>query len=73
MSDEPRTPDLLERARLLIDAFRHRDLDAMISANVQQRPAQVAVFDGGLVSRLAAYLDVDQAGAVAERVADERG
>ena len=71
--DEPRTPDLVERARLLIDAFSHRDLDAMMSANVLQRPAQVAVFDGGLVSRLAAYLDVDQARAVAERLAKERG
>jgi hypothetical protein len=30
MPGEPRSPDLVERARLLIDAFSHRDLDALM-------------------------------------------
>jgi ketosteroid isomerase-like protein len=42
-------------------------------AHVEQRPAQVAVFDSGLVSRMSAYLDVDTARTAAERLAEERG
>lgn len=43
------------------------------SAHIQQRPAQVLSFDGGLVSHMSAYLDVDAGRAVAERIAEERG
>jgi ketosteroid isomerase-like protein len=43
------------------------------NAHVQQRPAQVVSFDGGLISRMRAFLDIDEARAAAERLAASRG
>jgi ketosteroid isomerase-like protein len=63
MPDEPRTPDLVERARLLIDAFSHQDLDAMMSYFTPD-----AVWDLS-----AAGMETFEARAVAERLAEERG
>jgi ketosteroid isomerase-like protein len=140
MSEESTTPDLVERARLIMEAFSRRDVEAFMSfykrdavwdlseagmetcagapairafvevwfgaydeltvtgtelldlgngvmfvayqedgrlvgsnAHIQQRPAQVLSFDGGLISRMSAYLDVDAGRAAAERLAEERG
>ena len=140
MSEEATTPDLVSRARLLIDVFSRRDLDAVMTffkpdavwdlsaagmetcagvaairdllevwfgayqeltvtaeklldlgngvvflayhedgrllgsnAHIQQRPAQVVLYDGSLISRMTAYLDVEEARAAAERLAAERG
>jgi ketosteroid isomerase-like protein len=139
MSEESTTPDLVERARLITEAFSRRDVDAFMSffkpdavwdlseagmetcagapairafvavwfgayeeltvtaqelldlgngvvfvayrkdgrlvgsnAHVQQRPAQVVSFDGGLISRMRAFLDTDAARAAAERIAEEQ-
>jgi ketosteroid isomerase-like protein len=42
-------------------------------AHIQQRPAQVVSFDGGLISRMRAYLDIDAARAAAEQLAESTG
>lgn len=63
MSDEPRSPDLVERTWLLIDAFSHRDLDAMMRYFTPD-----AVWDLS-----AARMETFTARAVAERLAEERG
>jgi ketosteroid isomerase-like protein len=140
MSEESTTPDLVERTRLVIDAFSRSDLDAVMTffkpdavwdlsaagmetcagvaairgflevwfgayeeltvtaeelldlgngvvfvayqedgrlvgsnAHIQQRPAQVVFYDGGLISRMRAYLDIEAARTAAERLAEERG
>jgi ketosteroid isomerase-like protein len=62
MPDEPSSPDLVERARLLIDAFRHRDLDAM-----ERYVTPDAVWELS-----AAGMETFTARAVAERLAEER-
>ena len=43
------------------------------SSEVRQRTAGVTVWAGGLIERVTFYLDIDQARAAAERLAEERG
>ena len=42
------------------------------SSEVRQRTASVTVWAGGLIERVTLYLDIDQARAAAERLAQER-
>jgi ketosteroid isomerase-like protein len=43
------------------------------SSEVRQRTASVNVWAGGLIERSTLYLDIDEARAAAERLAEERG
>jgi ketosteroid isomerase-like protein len=43
------------------------------SGFVQMRTGVVMLRDGGLITRMASYLDLDEARAAAERLAEERG
>jgi hypothetical protein len=66
MPEEPTTPDPQERMRVLLDLGDRGDWDAAIELFAPD--AIWVAFD-----ELATFEDVDQAGAAAERLAQERG
>jgi hypothetical protein len=60
VSRESTTPDLVELAQRAVDAMNARDIGA------------VSTVVDGLGERITNYLDIDQARAAAERLAQER-
>ena len=83
MPEDSTTPDLVELARRVQDAGNRRDVDFHVftqrgrpigsSGEVHQPSARVMLMVDGLITRLTSYTDIDEAGAAAERLAQERG
>jgi hypothetical protein len=72
MPNESSTPDLVKLNRAFIEAANRGDVDASTGA-VKLRQGFVSLVEGGLIQRVATYLDPDEARAAAERLVHERG
>jgi ketosteroid isomerase-like protein len=85
MPKESTTPDLVELASAYLRAGNRGDLDAVMSfirqnarpvgstGHVQTRTAFTSEWEDGKIARVTVYYDIDEAGAAAERLAQERG
>jgi hypothetical protein len=84
MSQESTTPDLALLVQRRVDAVNARDIDAAMGfyapdAVYDTSPMGLGRFEGrvflwvdGLIERVTAYLDIEEARAAAERLAEER-